>query len=103
METLVARGILAEDGFNPSGLKKGVTAKMTQYGQAALERTSAPGGITATFSYGFVTTAALPISFPCGLQRVWMCISPVLREPVFIAPIHASRVSSRTRPNVLAK
>ncbi len=40
METLVARGILAEDGFNPSGLKKGVTAKMTQYGQAALERTS---------------------------------------------------------------
>ncbi len=40
METLVARGILAEDGFNPSGLKKGVTAKMTQYGQAALERTA---------------------------------------------------------------
>jgi hypothetical protein len=45
METLVARGILAEDGFNPSGLKKGVTAKMTQYGQAALERTAAPGAV----------------------------------------------------------
>ncbi|NMC08203.1 MAG: hypothetical protein GYA24_23555 [Candidatus Lokiarchaeota archaeon] len=37
MDTLVARGILTEDGFNPSGLKKGVTTKMTQYGQAALE------------------------------------------------------------------
>ncbi len=45
METLVARGILVEDGFNPSGLKKGVTTKMTQYGQAALERTAAPGAV----------------------------------------------------------
>nr|MDO8088660.1 hypothetical protein [Candidatus Sigynarchaeum springense] len=38
--------ILAEDGFNPSGLKKGVTARMTQYGEAALER-SAPAGSVA--------------------------------------------------------
>ncbi len=50
METLVARGILAEDGFNPSGLKKGVTAKMTQYGQAALDRTSTPSNIVATMA-----------------------------------------------------
>ena len=48
METLVARGILAEDGFNPSGLKKGVTAKMTQYGRAALARTSVSPGSVAT-------------------------------------------------------
>nr|MDO8083751.1 hypothetical protein [Candidatus Sigynarchaeum springense] len=46
MEVLVQRGILAEDGFNPSGLKKGVTARMTQYGEAALER-SAPAGSVA--------------------------------------------------------
>jgi hypothetical protein len=45
MDTLVTRGILAEDGFNPSGLKKGVTAKMTQYGQVALERTAAQGAV----------------------------------------------------------
>jgi hypothetical protein len=45
MDTLVTRGILAEDGFNPSGLKKGVTAKMTQYGQAALEHTAAPSAV----------------------------------------------------------
>ncbi len=46
METLVARGILAEDGFNPSGLKKGVTAKMAQYGQNTLERTViSPGNV----------------------------------------------------------
>jgi len=46
MEILVARGVLAEYGFNPSGLNKGVTARMTQYGQAALER-SAPAGNVA--------------------------------------------------------
>ena len=47
MEVLVGRGILAEDGFNPSGLKKGVTARMTQYGEAALERSAPAGNVEA--------------------------------------------------------
>ncbi|MEX2757574.1 MAG: hypothetical protein Q6365_019520 [Candidatus Sigynarchaeota archaeon] len=46
LDVLVGRGILAEDGFNPSGLKKGVTARMTQYGETALAR-SAPAGDVA--------------------------------------------------------
>ncbi len=45
METIIARGILAGNGFSPGGLKKGVTAEMTQYGQAALERTAAPSSV----------------------------------------------------------
>jgi hypothetical protein len=45
--TLVARGILTADGYNPSGLKKGVTTKMTPYGQAALGHASvSPGVVT---------------------------------------------------------
>ena len=45
IETLEGRGILAEDGFNPSGLKKGVTARMTRYGEAALERSAHAGNV----------------------------------------------------------
>nr|MDO8109692.1 hypothetical protein [Candidatus Sigynarchaeota archaeon] len=38
VDVLNQRRMLAEDGYNPSGLKKGVTTRLTQFGEAAVER-----------------------------------------------------------------
>src|SRR5271157_1125197 len=38
IDALDQRGILIADGYNPSGLKKGITTRLSQYGAAMLER-----------------------------------------------------------------
>nr|MDO8112095.1 hypothetical protein [Candidatus Sigynarchaeota archaeon] len=65
MDVLAQRGMMAEDGYNPSGLKKGVTIHMTQFGEAAVER-AAPAIMDATTQDILDTEQAISEKYPDG-------------------------------------
>nr|MDO8114096.1 hypothetical protein [Candidatus Sigynarchaeota archaeon] len=67
VDVLNQRRMLAEDGYNPSGLKKGVTTRLTQFGEAAVDRAASSLPVMDTATQAILDTEqAISEQYPGG-------------------------------------